>query len=682
MKTACPTCGAEVEFRYDDSFVRICSYCRAAVLRTDRGVETLGKVADLVPMDSPLRLFADGHFGSKSFLLVGMAQIRHSAGGLWQEWYAKFDGGTWGWLAEAQGRYYLTLEQPAQELPPQLSFEPGATTELPVHGKMRTFTVSEMGSATYVAANGELPYRLDPNSSFRFVDLSDGAGTFATIDYGDEGDKPTLYVGSQVPMADLGIHGGEVMPTRAPEIKSARLTCPNCNASLEMRAPGQTQRIVCAYCDTLLDASSPTLAVVERLQKKATPAIPLGSKGTFSEGEMIVIGYVGRSAEVEGEWYPFEEYLLYEPKLGFRWLVQSDGHWSYVQPIATGAVEGEIDGAKYDGVKFRRYQSAPLRVDQVLGEFYWQVYAGEFVESEDSIAPPAMLSRESNQNEENWSLSTYMTVGEVQRAFGDKDLPLGSPQGVAPNQPNGWQAASNVMAIAFMLLCLSGIVFSMIASDDRKATLELRAPAVSTPAMPPEPPPDGTAPPAPIAEPPANVFFSEPFVLDAGKNIELTFVASGLDNNWAYIAADLVNEQTGAVVTLGGNIEHYSGYEDGESWSEGARVTTEMVGPQPAGTYLMRVETLYSGTGELPVVVSVKQGVFRFKYLGWAIVFLMVPFLFVGLISWSKERSRWQNSTSGKAPTTPVSILIMLVGGVFTLIFLLLKALASSNDDD
>ena len=90
MKTACPSCGAEIEFRYDDSFVRVCSYCRAAVARTDRGVESLGKVADLVPMESPLRLFADGQLGSQTFILVGMAQLRHAAGGLTQEWYAKF----------------------------------------------------------------------------------------------------------------------------------------------------------------------------------------------------------------------------------------------------------------------------------------------------------------------------------------------------------------------------------------------------------------------------------------------------------------------------------------------------------------------------------------------------------------------------------------------------------------
>jgi len=70
MIVACPTCGAEVEFRYDDSFVRVCGHCRSAVVRTDRGVETLGRFADLVPIPSPLRLFAEGRYGSAGFLLI------------------------------------------------------------------------------------------------------------------------------------------------------------------------------------------------------------------------------------------------------------------------------------------------------------------------------------------------------------------------------------------------------------------------------------------------------------------------------------------------------------------------------------------------------------------------------------------------------------------------------------
>ena len=75
MKTACPSCGADIEFRYDDSFVRVCSYCHAAVQRTDRGVESLGTFADVAPFDSPLTLFAEGQRGSQSFMLVGMAQL-------------------------------------------------------------------------------------------------------------------------------------------------------------------------------------------------------------------------------------------------------------------------------------------------------------------------------------------------------------------------------------------------------------------------------------------------------------------------------------------------------------------------------------------------------------------------------------------------------------------------------
>src|SRR6476659_5991621 len=145
MKTACPNCGAEVEFRYDDSFVRVCSYCRTAVLRTDRGVDSLGKVADLVPMDSLLRLFAEGQLGSQSFILVGMAQLRHGAGGLTQEWYAKFSG-SWGWLAEAQGRYYMTFEVEGAQLPPFGSLRLGERIELPTMlGATRSFTVAEVG---------------------------------------------------------------------------------------------------------------------------------------------------------------------------------------------------------------------------------------------------------------------------------------------------------------------------------------------------------------------------------------------------------------------------------------------------------------------------------------------------------------------------------------------------------
>ena len=67
MIADCPNCHAPVEFRFDDSLVRVCEHCHSAVLRTDRGVESLGQFADLVPIESPLRLFADGKDRDASF---------------------------------------------------------------------------------------------------------------------------------------------------------------------------------------------------------------------------------------------------------------------------------------------------------------------------------------------------------------------------------------------------------------------------------------------------------------------------------------------------------------------------------------------------------------------------------------------------------------------------------------
>lgn len=665
-----------MEFRYDDSFVRICAYCRAAVVRGDRGIETLGQVADLVPIESPLRLFAEGQLGSQTFILVGMAQVRHAAGGLTQEWYARFSG-TWGWLAEAQGRYYMTFEVVGAQLPPIESLRPGMQIVLPTMlGVPRTFTVAEVGSATYVAANGELPFRLVPNGTYRFVDLADGEGNFATIDYGAPGDTPTLYTGQQLTLADLHIRGGEALVQAAPSIGAQRLACPNCNGPIELHTT-EIQRAACAYCNHLLDVQHGSLRVLERLARKATPKIPLGTRGTFAEGEMTVIGYLQRSAQVEGEWYPFEEYLLYEPAIGFRWLVCSDGHWSYVQPIAPGAVKFDGEYAVYDDVKFRLFTGARLRVDTVLGEMYWQVKVGEEVYSQDFVAPPAMLSVETTPQEENWSLSTYMTPREVAAAFGDKpEIQLPPPIGVGANQPDPVGSAAVPLTLGFVALLVLGIVFALIAPAHEKYRH-----VVSIPAGTFTPPPAGQ----PVADTnPENVFFSEPFELEADRNVELSFRAR-LNNNWAYIVASLVNIETGDVVTVDASMEYYSGVEGGERWSEGKDHATEVVSPVKAGQYALRLEMTHGAPLiEVPVTVRVRQGVFRLRYLGLSLGVLGVPFLLFGVYSWSFERRRYANSSDGPsaAPKTPltwiVAGIVLVLGGIVVI----LKAIVEASSDD
>ena len=60
----------------------------------------------------------------------------------------------------------------------------------------------------------------------------------------------------------------------------------------------------------------------------------VGATGSFEGTTLTVIGFLVRSVTWEGERFAWSEYLLYQPRLGFRWLVEGDGHWSYVRPVA------------------------------------------------------------------------------------------------------------------------------------------------------------------------------------------------------------------------------------------------------------------------------------------------------------------------------------------------------------
>ncbi len=695
LSAACPNCGAPVEFRFDDSFVRICDSCHSAVLRTDRGVETLGQFADLAPIESPLRLFAEGRDRTASFLLIGMAQLEHAQGGIWQEWYAKLDGSEWGWLSEAQGNYYMTYEAPDVAAPAFMALGPGAHIPLAHGGVTRDYVVTELGGATYASARGEIPYRLVPSSTFRYADLVSADGSYATIDYGDPADpaaRPTVYVGRQVTIAELQLSGGEAPapPSARDRLAATKVACPNCGGSLDIRAPGQSLRVACPYCGSMVSLETGAPSALSQRQRVPKPAIALGRTGTFAEGPMQVIGFLQRSAQIDGDWYPFEEYLLHSAAVGFRWLVSSDGHWSYVQPVAAAAIEDIAIGKRYDGVKFRRFQDSTLRVDAVLGEMYWRVTAGDQVRAEDFIAPPAMLSHEVSAAEESYSLSSYLSLADVRAALAQPDLALPVPIGVAPNQPPRAKTAVQVMSFGLMVMLALGLVLAMTAKNARVFGDTLTVPSLGS-AVAAAPPPTLGA--DPLADPataagsdvvPA-AYFSPPFRLAGGHNIEITF-DTNVDNDWVYAAADLVEDKTGAVISVDAELEHYSGVEDGDSWSEGDRSHREMIGPVPAGDYILRVESQHGGAGGAVLTVALHQGVFRGLYLILALLVLMVPYTIVAALANSVETKRWENSTvsASAKPSSGMGIAFWGIRLVFVGIAAIISAFAnsSSSSDD
>ncbi len=634
MKVQCPECGADVEFRFDDSMVRVCKYCRAAVARTDRGVESLGKLADLVPMESAFKLFADGKYGTLSFTIVGKAQIQHSAGGLWQEWYARFGNGSWGWIAEHQGRVSVAFEQPDAKGAPHDRLKVGGKLTL---GKSE-FTVGEIGVAKYVAAEGELPYRLDPGAQFAFADLSDGLGGFATLDYGDPNRlavEPSVYVGTWTTIGELGLRGGEEPTGASPSTKAKTLACPECGGNVPLRVPDQTLRVACPFCTQLISTENGVFELLGKLKTKPQLEIPLGTKVTLSQGEFIVVGYLKRSAFIDSTWYPFEEYLLHSATLGFRWLVCSDGHWSYVEPVDPGAVEILPTGERYRGVMFKSFQSCTLRVDEVWGELYWRVKTGDRSRTQDSIAPPAMLSRETEAREINVSLCSYLTIDEVRKATGQPIID--ARVGVGPNQPPRFVGLGKLVWQLLLAVFVLGIGSCLTAGERTVQTFLLNVPPGKPPA--PTEMPAGATP----DDVPGNVFFSEPFDIQGGKNIDFSFSAP-VDNNWMYIAVDLFDESTGAFVTIDKEIEYYHGVSGGESWSEGSRSGSTTIAPIKGGRYVARVEATHGAPTAMDARLTIRQDVFRGTWFATVLSLLGVLLITALVVRGKYEEKRMSNS--------------------------------------
>lgn len=608
-----------MNFRIGTSFVTICEFCSSAVARSDRGLEDRGKVVDLIDSQSPLDLYLSGRYGESRFEIVGRTQVKHSMGGVWDEWYCAFDSGHWGWLAEAQGHYYMSFSTPISgQAPAFQSLGPGQQV---MGVTPEPLVVSELGQATILGAKGEIPYLLDPGLRYHYADLSGAGGVFATLDYSDA--APELYLGKEVTLLELGISvSAPARDEAGKQVSAHALECPNCRGSLELVAPGQCERIACPYCGALSDVNQGKLNILQILDKGRFPDPPLalGSKGLFEGHEMIVAGYMVRSTTWHGEVFYWDEYLLYHPQVGFRWLTDSDGHWSYVEPVGLADVTKSYSAAKYDGHTYRCFDSVESQVEFVLGQFYWNVGIGERVYMADYSCPPYSLSEEQSETEVTWSKSTYLPKKEVEKTFGIelRDPATGT---VGLNQPYPHRGVYK----AFMLvgaLAIAVFAFGNVRNRGKIVTSQTFSYEA-----------------APKSE--SQVQFSESFTLTGNRNIEIETYAP-VSNSWVYMQFDLINQETGAATFFDQPVEFYSGSD----WTEGNNRPKKVLASVGKGTYTLRAGIERKDwMRPIAVNVTIREGVMLFRYLLILGGFLLLIPLFTFLHQRSFEQRRWSDAS-------------------------------------
>lgn len=582
-------------------------------------------MADLLEDASPLQIGAEGRYKNIHFGVIGRIQLQY-AQGVWNEWFLLFDDQRNGWLSEASGNYVLSFQSGIETtLPPFEEISPGQHLTL----NNRAFQVINKETATCIAGEGELPFKVGAGYPAPVVDLSSST-EFATIDYSDA--QAMLFLGEEVDLPTLKMSGLREREALAKKTRLKSFNCPTCAAPLQIRAQG-SEALACGSCGSLIDVSNDHFKLLSEYRGKLsayTPLLPLGSRGRLRGADYDVVGLMRRRISVDGERYEWSEYLLYSEKENFRWLSEYQGHWNLIKPTThTPAIASALSKprARFLGRDFVHFQTANASVVYVVGEFYWRVELGEQAEIMDFVAPPLMLSREKTGKEINWSLGEYIQPDEIAAAF-RPETALPSPDGVYANQPSphGGEVKRywKVFALLLQLAVVVQIAF-IVAAQSRtvyQKSLDLSALGAG------------------------QSISTEPFQVDGHPSNLIIENLTNLNNNWLYLDMTLVEINTGVNYHMGREISYYHGYDGGESWSEGNARDEVVLSAIPAGNYLLQFEADLPPNTYAPPSDEVR---IRRDVPGWSNFFLLITsILILPVIAWWRsaafEQQRWAES--------------------------------------
>lgn len=449
-RAPCPGCGAPVEFRSAQSAFAVCGFCKSTVVRNGEILSRIGKMAEVFDDHSPLQLMASGQFEGRAFTLVGRLQYKYD-GGIWTEWEALHDDGSISTLSEDNGAYVFSKPASLQrEVPAPEVFRVGSTTAI----SGRQFSVAFNQAVSLISAQGELPHLPSLGIPFPMVELRNADGQVFSIDYGTT--PPSLSLGTAVLLEALQLTG--LKGESAREEKGRQFNCPNCGAPVEVALAG-SKTITCRSCSSIIDLSHGIGGELRHAEQDepVKPLIPLGSVGQLQGVSWQVVGFqhrMGHDPQDSDEHFGWDEYLLFNQKRGFSFLVDTEEGWSVVKPT-TGAPSMAAGGqsATYLGTRYQLKYSYEAETTYVAGEFYWQVERGQKTSNRDFEAKGNLLSMEKTPREVTWSAGSKIGSDAVAKAFKLEDRKeLLKREDASPVSASGGMGCMTVVVLFSIIL--------------------------------------------------------------------------------------------------------------------------------------------------------------------------------------------------------------------------------------
>ncbi|GAB4424001.1 MAG: hypothetical protein OHK0011_04260 [Turneriella sp.] len=436
-------------------------------------------------------------------------------------------------------------------------------------------------------------------------------------------------------------HAGMAPPQPAP-VTAKGFKCPNCGGPVNLELPGKSVTIRCPKCSSILEPDHEVLRLRDKYNEQFPHRqwIPLGTEGTLNGIKFKCVGMVVRGDDDGGQW---SEYLLFNPYYGYRYLVESSGHWTLIEQAPGLGFDksgrpgwyGPTGQIKIAGRKLKYFTHYRATVKNIIGEFPWQATIGETNEVTEYINPPyqascenvtqyfdkkgrqvdiaSLIAAESKSSaadnddddeeeddedegvdidaiiskhgltrritESNWSIGEYKYPEEIQAAFRLEEMPPKVGLGMCEPNPMRTRYLVSLAISALLSLATCGTCSAAAGRAEEKVVLE-KVVTLNTAEF--ELKKEGTT---DYLE-----FNFEPGTIELNKETNVEFAFQGnLSQEWISLNVFMIDEQTGRGYIYDGELSYYYGGSGDDAWSEGGNSTDFTTEKMPAGQYYLFV---------------------------------------------------------------------------------------------
>lgn len=368
------------------------------------------------------------------------------------------------------------------------------------------------------------------------------------------------------------------------------ITCPSCGGTIEVRAAGYTVTLACQHCGSLLDATQADVQIITAYKRAAKNfAIALGTRGTLLGTEWQVIGALKRYSSESGDW---QEFLLFNPYVGYRWLVAAGGEWQF-GTILMDRPDGSGRTVGWRGQTYSMAGTETASTKTVLGEFYWKVARGDSAACTTYEGTDEVLSREEIAGEVTWTqlipvdADAVTSAFPVARKFEPKPVRSSFGERFLKSPGRGDHDLPMMFLMALAALLAIGLVQEVL-SYPHACTKSQTEVVVGGPIS---------------AHRIGGIEARRPW-----QFVTIDAVSDQFHNRWVDLDYSLVDRKTQRSIDAYGVVEYYTGTDSDGPWTEGSYAAQTLFAGVPGGTYDIFVDTAAHGWPSDPVVAPPADG--------------------------------------------------------------------------